>query len=70
LAVDSETNLALGLFPRRPQPELDQAAEASDEENEVAFRELDRASQHLMRAEALTLAGLIAQRATGPLDFA
>jgi hypothetical protein len=38
----------------------DQAAEASDDENEVAFRELDRASQRLMRAEASTLAGLIA----------
>jgi hypothetical protein len=38
----------------------DQAAEASDEENQEAFRELDRASQLLMRAEASTLAGLIA----------
>ena len=38
----------------------DQAAEAPDDENEEAFRELDRASQRLMRAEASTLAGLIA----------
>jgi hypothetical protein len=38
----------------------DEAAEAPDEENDEAFRELDRASQHLMRAEASTLAGLIA----------
>jgi hypothetical protein len=37
----------------------DQAAEAPDDENEEAFRELDRASQLLMRAEASTLAGLI-----------
>jgi hypothetical protein len=38
----------------------DHAAEAPDDENEEAFRELDRASQILMRAEASTLAGLIA----------
>jgi hypothetical protein len=38
----------------------DGAAEAPDDENEEAFRELDRASQHLMRAEASTLASLIA----------
>ncbi len=38
----------------------DGAAEPPDDENEEAFRELDRASQHLMRAEASTLAGLIA----------
>jgi hypothetical protein len=38
----------------------DGAAEAPDDENDEAFRELDRASQHLMRAEASTLAGLIA----------
>jgi hypothetical protein len=38
----------------------DHAAEAPDDENEEAFRELDRASQHLMRAEASTLAGLTA----------
>jgi hypothetical protein len=36
------------------------AAEAPDDENEEAFRELDRASQRLMRAEASTMAGLIA----------
>jgi hypothetical protein len=36
----------------------DHAAEAPDEENDEAFRELDRASQHLMRAEASTLVGL------------
>ena len=40
--------------------EYDQVAEAPDEENEAAFRELDRASQILMRAEASTLAGLTA----------
>jgi hypothetical protein len=38
----------------------DAAAEADDEENEAAFRELDIASQLLMRAEASTMAGLIA----------
>jgi hypothetical protein len=38
----------------------DGAAEAPDDENEKAFRELDRASQLLMRAEASTLEGLIA----------
>ena len=38
----------------------DQAAEAPDGENQEAFRALDRASQHLMRAEASTMAGLIA----------
>jgi hypothetical protein len=38
----------------------DAAAEGPDDENDEAFRELDRASQHLMRAEASTLAGLIA----------
>jgi len=38
----------------------DHAAEAPDDENEEAFRELDRASQLLMRAEASTLAGLTA----------
>src|ERR1700730_5915265 len=38
----------------------DGAAEAPDNENEEAFRELDRAPQRLMRAEASTMAGLIA----------
>ena len=38
----------------------DSAAEASDEENDEAFRALDQASQRLMRAEASTLAGLTA----------
>jgi hypothetical protein len=38
----------------------DAAAEGPDDENEEAFRELDRASQLVMRAEASTLAGLIA----------
>ena len=38
----------------------DAAAEADDDENEATFRELDIASQRLMRAEASTLAGLIA----------
>jgi hypothetical protein len=38
----------------------DGAAEAPDDENQEAFRELDRASQLLMRAEATTIAGLIA----------
>jgi hypothetical protein len=38
----------------------DHAAEAPDEENDEAFRELDIASQQLMRAEASTLAGLTA----------
>jgi hypothetical protein len=38
----------------------DHAAEAPDDENDEAFRELDRASQLLMRAEASTLAGLTA----------
>jgi hypothetical protein len=38
----------------------DAAAEGPDDENQEAFRELDRASQLLTRAEASTLAGLIA----------
>jgi hypothetical protein len=38
----------------------DQAAEAPDDENQEAFRELDIASQQLMRVKASTLAGLIA----------
>ena len=38
----------------------DAVAEAPDEENDEAFRELDRASQRLMMAEATTIAGLIA----------
>jgi hypothetical protein len=38
----------------------DAAAEGPDDENQEAFRELDRASQLLMRAEASTMAGLIA----------
>jgi hypothetical protein len=38
----------------------DAAAEGPDDENHEAFRELDIASRHLMRAEASTLAGLIA----------
>jgi hypothetical protein len=38
----------------------DASAEGPDDENEEAFRELDRASQRLMRAEASTLAGLTA----------
>ena len=38
----------------------DAAAEGPDDENQQAFRELDQASQLLMRAGASTLAGLIA----------
>ena len=38
----------------------DAAAEGPDDENQEAFRELDIASQQLMRAEASTLAGLTA----------
>ena len=38
----------------------DAAAEGPDDENQEAFRELDRASQRLMRAETSTLAELIA----------
>jgi hypothetical protein len=38
----------------------DGAAEADDDENETAFHDLDIASQRLMRAEATTIAGLIA----------
>jgi hypothetical protein len=38
----------------------DEAAEAPNDENQEAFRELDRASQRLMMAEATTMAGLIA----------
>jgi hypothetical protein len=38
----------------------DASAEGPDDENEEAFRELDRASQRLIRAEASTLAGLTA----------
>jgi len=42
------------MLPTTGRPRL------PDDENEEAFRELDRASQRLMRAEASTLAGLIA----------
>jgi hypothetical protein len=38
----------------------DAVAEGPDDENQEAFRELDIASQQLMRAEATTMAGLIA----------
>jgi hypothetical protein len=38
----------------------DAAAEGPDDENQEAFRELDIASQQLMRADASTLAGLTA----------
>ena len=38
----------------------DAAAEGPDDENQEAFREIDIASRQLMRAEASTLAGLIA----------
>jgi hypothetical protein len=38
----------------------DAVAEAPDDENEEAFRELDRASRRVMRAEASTLVGLTA----------
>jgi hypothetical protein len=53
---------AIGSSKRRDQPyaAYDQAAEADDEENEAAFHDLDIASQRLMRAEASTMAGLIA----------
>ena len=66
--VDSENSTATPADPiyaaieahRAAYAAYDQAAEAPDDENEEAFRELDRASQLLMRAEASTLAGLIA----------
>src|ERR1700719_2782870 len=66
--VDSENSTATPADPlyaaieahRAAYAAYDQAAEAPDHENEEAFRELDRASQLLMRAEASTLAGLIA----------
>ena len=66
--VDSENSTATPADPIYAAIEAhsaayaayDQAAEAPDDENEEAFRELDRASQLLMRAEASTLAGLIA----------
>jgi hypothetical protein len=66
--VDSENSTATPADPiyaaieahRAAHAAYDQAAEAPDDENEEAFRELDRASQLLMRAEASTLAGLIA----------
>ena len=66
--VDSENSTATPADPiyaaieahRTAYAAYDQAAEAPDDENEEAFRELDRACQLLMRAEASTLAGLIA----------
>ena len=66
--VDSENSTATPTDPiyaaieahRAAYAAYDQAAEAPDDENEEAFRELDRASQLLMPAEASTLAGLIA----------
>jgi len=58
--VDSENSTATPADPiyatieahRAAYAAYDQAAEAPDDENEEAFRELDRASQLLMRAEA------------------
>jgi hypothetical protein len=66
--VDSENSTAAPADPiyaaieahRAAHAAYDQAAEAPDDENEVAFRELDKASQRVMRAEASTLAGLTA----------
>jgi hypothetical protein len=64
--VDSENSTgtpADPIYRHRGAPcrhaAYDHAAEAPDE-NEEAFRELDRASQLLMRADASTLTGLIA----------
>ena len=74
--VDPENSTATPADPiyaaieahRAAYAAYDQAAEAPDDENEEAFRELDRASQLLMRAEASTSAGLIAMlRYVAPL---
>jgi hypothetical protein len=60
LIVDRDPIYAAIEAHRAAYAAYDGAAEAPDDENEEAFRELDRASQRLMRAEASTLAGLIA----------
>jgi hypothetical protein len=60
LIVDRDPIYAAIEAHRAAYAAYDHAAEAPDDENDEAFRELDRASQHLMLAEASTLAGLIA----------
>jgi hypothetical protein len=74
--VDSENSTATPADPiyaaieahRAAYAAYDQAVEAPDDENEEAFRKLDRTSQLLIRAEASTLAGLIAMlRYVAPL---
>jgi hypothetical protein len=60
LIVGSDPIYAAIEAHRAAYAAYDAVAEASDEENDEAFRELDRASQRVMRAEASTLAGLTA----------
>ena len=65
IAVDTAAPVADPIYAaveahRAAYIAYDHAAEAPDDENEEAFRELDRASQRVMRAGASTLAGLIA----------
>jgi hypothetical protein len=64
LIVDRDPIYAAIAAHRAAYAAYDAAAEGPDDENQEAFRELDRASQRLMRAEASTLAGLIACCAT------
>jgi hypothetical protein len=60
IIVDHDPIYAAIQAHRAAYAAYDAAAEGPDDENEEAFRELDIASQQLMRAEASTLAGLTA----------
>jgi hypothetical protein len=60
LIVDRDPIYAAIAAHRAAYAAYDAAAEGPDDENQEAFRELDRTSQRLMRAEATTIGGLIA----------
>jgi hypothetical protein len=60
IIVDRDPIYAAIEVHRAAYAAYDAAAEGPDDENQEAFRELDIASQQLMRAEASTLAGLTA----------
>jgi hypothetical protein len=60
IIVDRDPIYAAIEVHRAAYAAYDAAAEGPDDENHEAFRELDIASQQLMRAEASTLAGLTA----------
>jgi hypothetical protein len=60
IIVDRDPIYAAIEAHRAAYAAYDATAEGPDDENQEAFRELDRASQLVMRAEASTLAGMIA----------